>query len=176
MTGLDPARDRILEIAVLVTDNDLNALDGGVNVVVHQPPDVLALMGEVVSKMHHRSGLSSEVRKSKISLEEAGELTLDYIKKHVKDDKDHKEPLCGNSIGIDRRFLAVWLPEIEAYLHYHVVDVSSVKVLARRWYLDEAESQPKKKKGHRALDDVIESIEELRYWRETIFKPPSQNS
>ena len=173
MTGLDHTCDQVLEIAVLVTDDQLNPLDEGLELVVHQPPEILALMGSVVSEMHHRSGLTSAVRSSDLSLEKAERQTLAYIKKHAE---GSKEPLCGNSIGIDRRFLAACLPKIESYLHYHVIDVTSIKELAKRWYPAEAERQPQKKKGHRALDDVLESIEELRYWRTAVFKPQGPQS
>lgn len=173
MTGLDHTRDQVLEIAVLMTDDQLNPIDEGLQLVVHQPPEVMALMDEVVSKMHYHSGLSAAVRSSTLSLDEAERQALAYIKKHAE---NGKEPLCGNSIGIDRRFLAAWLPKIEAYLHYHVIDVTSIKELAKRWYPAAAERQPKKKKGHRALDDVIESIEELRYWRSAVFKPQGRQS
>ena len=173
MTGLDHTSDQVLEIAVLVTDDQLNPLDEGLELVVHQPTEIMNLMESVVSDMHHRSGLTSAVRSSDLSLEEAERRTLAYIKKHAE---GGKEPLCGNSIGIDRRFLDAWLPKIEKYLHYHVIDVTSIKELAKRWYPAEAERQPKKKKGHRALDDVLESIEELRYWRTAVFKPQGPQS
>lgn len=170
MTGLDANRDHILEIAAVVTDDDLNVLGDSLQLVVHQPPEILALMGEVVSKMHHESGLTAEVRTSRLSLDEAQRQTLEFIRRHVPE--AGTVPLCGNSIGTDRRFLDRWLPEVEHHLHYHVVDVSSVKELAKRWYPEQTSDQPKKKKGHRALDDILESIEELRYWRGAIFAPP----
>lgn len=169
MTGLDHRRDQILEIAVVVTDDDLNPLDEGIQLVIHQPTEILALMESIVSEMHHRSGLSAEVRASTLSLEEAGEQALAYIKKHVPEAS--QEALCGNSIGMDRRFLDAWLPKIEEHLHYHVVDVSSIKELAKRWYPQEVKLRPKKKDGHRALEDIHESIQELRYWRDAVFKP-----
>ncbi len=169
MTGLDADRDHILEIAAIATDDDLNAIGDGLQLVIHQPPEILALMGDVVSKMHHESGLTAEVRTSQLSLDEAQRLTLEFIRQHVPE--SGTVPLCGNSIGTDRRFLNRWLPEIENHLHYHVVDVSSIKELAKRWYPERAKEQPTKKKGHRALDDILESIEELRYWRTAIFVP-----
>lgn len=167
MTGLDAERDRVLEIATVITDDDLNPLDDGLGLVIHQPPEVLSLMCEVVSKMHHESGLTDEVRGSTLSLAEAQQQTLDYIGGHIAE--PGKVPLCGNSIGMDRRFLNRWLPEIEKLLHYHVVDVSSLQELAQRWYPEAAKKRPPKRKGHRALDDILESIEELRYWRNTVF-------
>lgn len=169
MTGLDADRDHVLEIATVVTDDDLNPVGDGLQLVIHQPPEVLGLMGDVVSKMHHESGLTDEVRLSTLSLAEAQQQTLDFIRRHIPE--PGKVPLCGNSIGMDRRFLNRWLPEIEQLLHYHVVDVSSLQELAQRWYPQAAEKRPRKRKGHRALDDIIESIEELRYWRSSVFAP-----
>ena len=169
MTGLDADRDRVLEIATVITDDDLEPVTGGLSLVIHQPPEVLGLMGDVVSKMHHDSGLTDEVRRSTLSLAEAQQQTLEFIREHIPE--PGKVPLCGNSIGMDRRFLNRWLPEIENLLHYHVVDVSSLQELAVRWYPAAAKKRPAKRKGHRALDDILESIEELRYWRSTIFAP-----
>lgn len=167
MTGLDADRDRVLEIATVITDDDLNPVNEGLRLVIFQPPEVLSLMGDVVSKMHHESGLTDDVRRSTLSLAEAQQQTLDFIRQHISE--PGKVPLCGNSIGMDRRFLNRWLPEIENLLHYHVVDVSSLQELALRWYPEAAKKRPKKRKGHRALDDIMESIEELRYWRRTVF-------
>ena len=170
MTGLDADRDHVLEIATIITDDDLNPVEGGLQLVIHQPPEILGLMGDVVSKMHHESGLTDEVRLSTLSLEEAQQQTLEFIRRHVPE--AGTVPLCGNSIGMDRRFLNRWLPEIEHYLDYHVVDVSSIKELAVRWYPAIAAKRPRKKKGHRALDDILESIEELKYWRSAVFAAP----
>ena len=169
MTGLDADRDHVLEIATVITDDDLNVVGDSLDLVIHQPPEVLSLMGDVVSKMHHESGLTDEVRLSTLSLTEAQRQTLDFIRRHVPE--AGTVPLCGNSIGMDRRFLNRWLPEIEHHLDYHVVDVSSIKELAVRWYPTAAGQRPRKNKGHRALDDILESIEELRYWRSTVFAP-----
>ena len=169
MTGLDAGRDHVLEIATVITDDDLNIVGDGLELVIHQPPEVLGLMGDVVSKMHRESGLTDEVRASTVSLAEAQRQTLEFIRRHVPE--PGRVPLCGNSIGMDRRFLNQWLPEIEHHLHYHVVDVSSIRELAARWYPKQAEQRPRKRKGHRALDDILESIEELRYWRSTVFAP-----
>ena len=169
MTGLDAERDRVLEIATVITDDDLNRVGDELQLVVSQPPEVLGLMDEVVSQMHRESGLADEVRASGLNLAEAQRRTVELIRRHVPE--PGKVPLCGNSIGMDRRFLNRGLPEIEHLLHYHVVDVSSIRELAARWHPAAAEQRPKKRKGHRALDDILESIEELRYWRRTVFAP-----
>lgn len=169
MTGLDADRDHVLEIATIITDDDLNPIGDGLQLVIHQPPEVLGLMGDVVSKMHRDSGLTDEVRLSTLTLAEAQQQTVDFIREHIPE--PGKVPLCGNSIGMDRRFLNRWLPDIEQLLHYHVVDVSSLQELAQRWYPEAAGKRPRKRKGHRALDDILESIEELRYWRSTVFVP-----
>jgi oligoribonuclease len=169
MTGLEVERDAIVEIAALVTDAAaLEPLDQGISVVVHQPEEVLATMSDVVREMHERSGLLHEVRASATGLVEAGALVLEYIKSHVP--TPSSVPLCGNSIGMDRRFLARYLPEIEGHLHYRSIDVSSVKELCRRWYPEPFRARPEKAEGHRALADIGASIEELRYYREKIFK------
>jgi oligoribonuclease len=168
MTGLDPARHAIVEIATLVTDDDLQVVAEGPDLVVHQPAEVLATMDDVVRKMHTKSGLLSAIESSTISLEDAGTATLDFIKAHVPEPRT--VPLAGNSIGMDRRFLAAFLPEIEEYLHYRSVDVSTVKELCRRWYPDVLAGAPDKAGGHRALDDIRESVDELRYYRSAIFR------
>jgi oligoribonuclease len=166
MTGLDHTRDVIVEIATLVTDDDLRIVAEGPDLVIAQPEDVLATMGPVVSEMHTASGLLEEIRASTTSLADAGRATLEFITSHVPEPRT--VPLCGNSIGMDRRFLAAYLPEIEEHLHYRSIDVSSVKELARRWYPDVA--PPKKGTAHRALDDIRESVAELRFWREHVFR------
>ena len=169
MTGLDVERDAIVEVAALVTNaTGLEPLDEGMGVVVHQPEEVLATMGDVVREMHERSGLLAEVRASTTGLAEAGALMLEYIKGHVP--APASVPLCGNSIGMDRRFLARYLPEIEGHLHYRSIDVSSLKELCRRWYPEPFKARPEKTEGHRALADIRASIDELRYYRETIFR------
>jgi oligoribonuclease len=176
MTGLDPAKDVIVEIATLITDDDLVVLADGPDLVVHQPDDVLAIMDPFVVDMHTRSGLLDAVRASTVTLEEAGRATLAFIQAHVTEPRS--VPLCGNSIGTDRRFLAAYLPEIENFLHYRSVDVSSVKELVRRWYPAVRSSRPRKAGSHRALDDIQESIAELRYYREHVFRPqavPDEN-
>jgi oligoribonuclease len=169
MTGLDPARDVIVEIATLATDDELEIVAEGPDLVIHQPEDALAGMNDVVREMHAKSGLTDQVRASTVTLEEAGAATLDFIKEHAPERRS--VPLCGNSIGTDRRFLAQWLPEIEDHLHYRSVDVSSVKELARRWYPDTLGSAPGKGNAHRALDDIKESVAELRHYRDTVFRP-----
>jgi oligoribonuclease len=168
MTGLDHDHDVIVEIATIVTDDDLTIVAEGPDLVVHAEDDVLDRMNDVVRTMHTSSGLLPQIRSSSLSLEEAGAQTLAFIKEHVPEPRS--VPLCGNSIGTDRRFLARWLPEIEEHLHYRSVDVSSVKELAKRWYPDAVSKAPGKHGTHRALDDIRESIAELRYYREAVFR------
>ncbi len=170
MTGLDPARNVIVEIATLITDDNLVVIAEGPDLVVHAGPQELAAMEPVVRDMHTRSGLLAAIESSTLTLEDAGRQTLEFLKKHVP----HKAtvPLCGNSIGTDRRFLAVHLPEIENWLHYRSVDVSTVKELCRRWYPGVLAKAPEKKTAHRALDDVLESVAELAFYRDAIFAPP----
>jgi oligoribonuclease len=169
MTGLDPDRDVILEIATLVTDDELQLIAEGPDLVVHQPDDVLARMESPVVEMHTRSGLVNMVRASTLDLEEAGQRTLEFIRFWVPE--PGTVPLCGNSIGTDRRFLATHLPEIEHHLHYRSIDVSSVKELVRRWHPEVMAARPHKVGSHRALDDIRESVEELRFYREAAFLP-----
>ncbi|HVM39212.1 MAG TPA: oligoribonuclease [Acidimicrobiia bacterium] len=168
MTGLDVESDRIVEIAALATDTELRALDDGIDLVVHQPDDVLGRMNTVVEKMHTKSGLLPAIRASELTLEEAGARVLEYVKTHAPEPRT--VPLCGNSIGVDRRFLDRYLPALEAHLHYRSIDVSSVKELARRWYPDAHRHRPPKGESHRALADVRESIAELAYYREAVFR------
>lgn len=168
MTGLDPAVDRIVEIATLITDDELNIVAEGPDIVIHQPDHVLATMAPVVVEMHTKSGLLDEIRNSQVTLEAAGHETLAFIKSHVGAPKS--VPLCGNSIGTDRRFLAAYLPDIENYLHYRSVDVSSVKELVKRWYPSVDAAKPSKSGNHRALDDIRESVRELAYYRANAFK------
>ena len=169
MTGLDPGKDVIVEIATLVTDDDLNVVAEGPDLVVHQPDAALAVMEAFVLDMHTKSGLLDAIRASTVSLDEAGAQTLAFIKEHAPEPAT--VPLCGNSIGTDRRFLAAYLPAIENWLHYRSVDVSSVKELVRRWYPSVRADRPKKAGAHRALDDIRESVAELRYYRERVFVP-----
>lgn len=172
MTGLDPDRHVIVEIATIITDDELEIVAEGPDLVVHQPEDRLARMDDVVRDMHTHSGLLEAIRASTTTLEEAGAATFEFIKQHVPTPRT--VPLCGNSIGMDRRFLAAYLPEIEAWLHYRSVDVSSVKELVRRWYPALNGSRPTKQNAHRALDDIRESIRELRFYREQVFVPVVQ--
>jgi oligoribonuclease len=169
MTGLDPRRHAIVEIATLLTDDDLQVVAEGPDLVVATSADALDRMDDVVRTMHTKSGLLDAVRQSSVSLEAAGRATLDFLREHIA--QPGMVPLCGNSIGMDRRFLAEWLPEVDRYLHYRSVDVSTVKELARRWYPDAYAHAPKKAGGHRALDDIKESVAELRYYRDTVFRP-----
>lgn len=169
MTGLDPERHVIVEIATIVTDDDLNIVAEGPDLVVHQDEAALAEMDDVVVGMHTSSGLLDQIRASTMTLEEAGAQTLAFIKEHVPDART--VPLGGNSIGTDRRFLARYLPEIEDHLHYRSIDVSTIKELARRWYPESLSSIPRKAAAHRALDDIRESISELRYYRQHLFIP-----
>ena len=169
MTGLDVTRHVIVEIAVLVTDAELEPLDEGLDVVVYQPPSALAEMNDTVRAMHTSSGLLAAIEASTVSLAEAGEQALAYVRGHIPE--AGAAPLCGNSIGVDRRFLDRQLPELDAYLHYRSVDVSSLKELCRRWYPEVFKHRPGKRETHRALDDVRESIAELRYYRDTMLRP-----
>jgi oligoribonuclease len=168
MTGLDIERDALIEIACLVTDAELNLLDDGIDLVIKPPAEALAGMPEVVREMHTASGLLAELP-SGIPLAEAAERVLSYVQSHVSEPK--KVPLCGNSIATDRWFIARDMPELDAYLHYRMVDVSSIKELARRWFPRAYFAAPVKHGGHRALADVKESVQELRYYRDAIFVP-----
>lgn len=168
MTGLDPGRHRIVEIATLLTDDNLELVAEGPDLVVRATADELAGMDEVVRTMHTRSGLLAAVETSTLSLDDAGAATLAFLTEHIP--VAGTVPLCGNSIGTDRRFLSAWLPDVERFLHYRSVDVSTIKELVRRWYPEVAAAAPKKAGGHRALDDIRESVAELRYYRDTVFK------
>jgi oligoribonuclease len=169
MTGLEVDKDVIVELAVLVTDASLEPLDDGLDVVIHQPPDVLAGMNDFVRAMHTRSALLPEIEASTVSLADAGARALEYVKGHVP--TASSAPMCGNTIGMDRRFLARYLPDLDDYIHYRSVDVSTLKELCRRWYPQVYRKRPGKAERHRALDDVRESIAELRFYRETILQP-----
>jgi len=170
MTGLDHTSDVIVEIATLVTDDELNIVAEGPDLVVHADDAALDGMDPFVVNMHTKSGLLEQIKASTISLADAGEQTLAFIQEHVPEART--VPLCGNSIGTDRRFLAAALPEIEEYLHYRSIDVSSVKELVKRWYPDLDANRPRGQGSHRALDDIRESVKELAYYREHVFLPP----
>jgi oligoribonuclease len=169
MTGLDLARDALIEVAVVVTDADLSLLDEGLDVVIHVADDVLDTMLPVVRSMHAASGLTEQVRAAQLTLGEAERAVLDYVKSHVPDSK--VAPLCGNSIATDRGFLARDMPALDEHLHYRMIDVSSIKELAKRWYPPVYRSQPRKGLEHRALADIRESIQELEFYRRTLFVP-----
>jgi oligoribonuclease len=167
MTGLDPARHTIVEIACLVTDDGLAVMEEGPDLVVHASPEQVAAMDDYVRTMHTRSGLLADMESSTLTLAEAGEQTLAFLKKHIP--AAGTVPLAGNSIGTDRRFLAAQLPEVEDFLHYRSVDVSTVKELCRRWLPEVFKAAPVKKGGHRALQDIRESVAELAYYRRAVF-------
>jgi oligoribonuclease len=168
MTGLDLTSDALVEIACVVTDRELNALDGGVDVLIKPPAEALDGMRDVVRDMHTSSGLLTELP-SGLTLAEAQDVVLGYIRQYVPESR--KAPLCGNSIATDRAFLARDMPELDDFLHYRMVDVSSIKELARRWYPRTYFASPEKHGGHRALADIKDSIRELRYYREAVFVP-----
>ena len=168
MTGLDIERDALIEIACLVTDAELNMLDDGIDLIIKPPAESLVSMPDVVRDMHTTSGLLAELAGG-IALAEAQELVLGYVRGHISEPR--RVPLCGNSIATDRWFIARDLPELDAYLHYRMVDVSSIKELARRWFPRAYFASPAKHGGHRALADIRESVQELRYYREVVFVP-----
>ncbi|GLW98702.1 oligoribonuclease [Microtetraspora sp. NBRC 16547] len=168
MTGLDLGRDALVEVACVVTDGELNQLDDGVDIVIKPPPEALAQMSEVVREMHTASGLLSALPTG-VTLAEAETIVLEYIRSHIGEPK--KAPLCGNSIATDRSFIARDMPLVDGFLHYRMIDVSSIKELARRWYPRAYFASPEKQGGHRALADITESIRELRYYRAAVFVP-----
>jgi oligoribonuclease len=169
MTGLDLGSDKLIEIAALVTDAELNILGEGVDVVIHADDAALSSMVEVVTEMHTRSGLINEVRASTVDLATAEAMVLDYIRQHVK--QPNTAPLAGNSIATDRSFIARDMPGLDSFLHYRMIDVSSIKELCRRWYPRIYYGQPPKGLAHRALADIKESILELQFYRRTAFVP-----
>ena len=168
MTGLDLRADALVEVAALVTDFDLNVLGDGVDVVIKPPPEALDQMIEFVRNMHISSGLIEELD-SGTTIEDAQEQVLAYVKEHCPDGS--RPPLAGNTVATDRAFLARDMPELEQFLHYRIVDVSSIKELSRRWFPRAYYNSPAKSGNHRALADIRESIEELRYYREAVFVP-----
>jgi len=169
MTGLDLGSDLVIEVAALVTDSELNVLGDGVDVVIGATAEQLERMPKVVREMHASSGLTDEVLASTVTLREAEEQVLAYVREWVPEAR--KAPLCGNSIGTDRGFLTRDMAELDGHLHYRMVDVSSIKELARRWYPRIYFNAPKKDGGHRALADILESVQELRYYRAAMFVP-----
>ncbi|MBB2947966.1 oligoribonuclease [Actinoplanes lutulentus] len=169
MTGLDLGKDKLIEVAALVTDPELNVLGEGVDLVIHADDAALDAMPPVVRDMHAKSGLTDEVRRSTVTMAEAEEAVLAYIKEFVPNPRT--APLCGNSIATDRGFLARDMPALDAHLHYRMIDVSSIKELCRRWYPRVYFGQPAKGLSHRALADIRESIRELEYYRRAIFVP-----
>jgi oligoribonuclease len=170
MTGLEPRRHVIVEIATIITDDDLNVVAEGPDLVIHATPEQLAEMGEFVTEMHTKSGLLPLVAASTVSVRDAELATLEFMRAHISEPRS--VPLCGNSIGTDRRFLEEYMPELGNFFHYRSVDVSTLKELARRWHPDVLDAQPEKATAHRALDDIKESIEELVHYRSTLFPPP----
>ncbi len=168
MTGLDIATDSLVEIALVVTDSDLNIIDEGIDIVIQESAEKLDSMKDVVKKMHEKSGLTKEILKSNTSVSQAEKMCLDYLKKLGI--KGGSAPLCGNSIGVDRRFLDKHMPNLEFFLHYRSIDVSSFKELCRRWYPDVFSSRPEKFGEHRALGDILGSIEEMKFYREHMLK------
>ena len=170
MTGLSVRTDKLIEIAALVTDSDLNILGEGIDVVIHADDAALAAMPDVVVAMHAKSGLTDRVRESTITLEQAEQMVLEYVREHVPE--ANTAPLAGNSIATDRGFISRDMPILDAHLHYRMIDVSSIKELCRRWYPRIYFGQPPKEMTHRALTDITESIRELAYYRGTAFVPP----
>lgn len=170
MTGLDPKQHVIVEIASLITDDDLTIVAEGPELIVHATEEQLALMDPVVVEMHTSSGLLDQIRASTTSLEEANAATLEFFQQHMP---ARSVPLCGNSIGMDRRFLAEYMPDVEDYLHYRSVDVSTIKELARRWHPGALQGAPRKAAAHRALDDIKESVKELQHYRQSVFIAPA---
>lgn len=169
MTGLDESRHVIVEIATLVTDDDLNIIAEGPNLVIHQPDVVMAEMDDFVTNMHTVSGLLEKIKSSTVSETEAMQQTLDFIKLHSPE--PNKIPLCGNSIRTDRTFLAKYMPEIENWLHYRCVDVSTIKELVKRWNPGLEHARPKSEGiTHRAMDDIRDSVAELKFYRDKVFR------
>jgi oligoribonuclease len=169
MTGLEPKRHVIIEIATLLTDDDLNVIAEGPDLVIHATPAQMEQMENVVIEMHTTSGLIDAVKLSTITCADAEAQTLAFLQSHISEKRT--VPLCGNSIGTDRRFLQEYMPALESFFHYRNVDVSTIKELARRWHPEVLESLQEKTSTHRALDDIRESIAELVHYRQTLFPP-----
>jgi oligoribonuclease len=170
MTGLDPALDVLVEVAVIVTDSDLTPLDDGLDIVIVTDPAKLEGMQDVVREMHTSSGLLEAIAAATSTVADAEQQVLDYVLRHVPERR--KAPLCGNSIATDRTFITKYMPRLDDHLHYRMIDVSSIKELARRWYPRVYFNAPAKNGGHRALADIMDSITELRYYRAAVFVPP----
>jgi oligoribonuclease len=170
MTGLDTARHTIVEIAVLITDSALELIDEGIDLVIHATPAELERMDDFVRNMHTKSGLLPQIEASTLSLEDAGAAVVEYLRSRVP---ESTAPLCGNSIGVDRRFLDRYLPAVDRYVHYRSIDVSSLKELCRRWNPAVYKGRPGKQETHRALDDIRESLEELRFYRDRFLQLPA---
>jgi len=168
MTGLEIATDTLVEIALVVTDSDLNIIDEGIDIVIQESAEKLDSMKDVVKKMHDKSGLTKEILKSNVSVSQAEKMCLDYLKNLGI--KGGSAPLCGNSIGVDRRFLDKYMPNLDFFLHYRSIDVSSFKELCRRWYPEVFSSRPEKLGEHRALGDILGSIDEMKFYREHMLK------
>jgi len=168
MTGLDPSKERVIEIAVLVSDSQLEVVAEGPELVIHQDEAVLAAMDEWNTKHHTQSGLVEKVRASTIDEDQAQRQVLEFLGQHCS---SGASPIAGNSIHQDKRFLQRYLPKVDAFLHYRIIDVSTIKELVRRWYPEPYAARPAKRGQHRAMDDIRESIEELRYYRQIAFKP-----
>lgn len=166
MTGLDPDRHVIVEVAALVTDAELNILDEGIDLVIHASDDELAEMDDFVTNMHDSSGLTEQIKASTVTLEEAEEAVLEFVEKHCA---DIRPPLAGNSIATDRTFIRAYMPRLDERLHYRMIDVSTIKELPRRWFPKAYYNQPDKGLAHRALADIVESIRELDYYRRAVF-------
>jgi oligoribonuclease len=170
MTGLIPERERIIEIAVLITDGELNVVAEGPNLVVHQTDEQLAGMDDWNTKHHGASGLTARVRESTVTEAEAEAQVLSFLQTHCD---PRTAPLAGNSIHQDRRFIALYMPTVDSYLHYRMIDVSTLKELTQRWFPEAYSKRPAKRGSHRAIDDILESIEELRYYRAAVFRRPA---
>ena len=168
MTGLEPDRHVIVEVAAVVTDAELNILDEGLDLVVHATEEQLREMDDFVTAMHAKSGLDKEIRQSSTTIEEAEDAVLKLLQKHC--DPNHPAPLAGNSIATDRTFIRAYMPRLDAALHYRMIDVSTIKELARRWHPRAYFNQPDKGMTHRALQDIIESIRELDFYRRSVFR------
>jgi oligoribonuclease len=171
MTGLEPLRHVIIEIATLITDDNLNVIAEGPDLVIHATPEQMAEMGDFVTEMHTKSGLIEAVNASTVTNDEAEAQTLAFLKEHIAEPRSI--PLCGNSIGTDRRFLQEYMPTLEEFLHYRNVDVSTLKELTRRWHPEVLDTMDEKATTHRALDDIRESIAELQHYRDTLFPKTS---